>query len=305
MNRKSIERGMLMIGVSLVLLINLAHSQNYTVSDRNPDPMTGPALWDGVYKEVPGLLEDGVPYYKHATRNIFLYRNTPFGWWLISDALGVGGTIFEFTSNTDPLPPLGDWDLSNVTLSVALPIELIDFWGKSNGRQTEIFWRTASETNNAGFELQRSTNGFDFQTITWIKGQGSTTQLTDYTYQDKIALENSEVIYYRLKQVDLDGKLNYSDVISLSINSKQSKLNQIGLIYPNPVQDQLVWESKIGLIEVDQVSVLNEVGQLLWQNDKKGTIDYLKINSSTFSDGVYYLHLKLQSGENLEYIFVK
>ncbi|MBK8807887.1 MAG: T9SS type A sorting domain-containing protein [Bacteroidales bacterium] len=111
-------------------------------------------------------------------------------------------------------------DFSPVTLggssSSALPIELLLFEAKSNISDVEFKWITATELNNDFFEIQKSNNGLDFETIQTISGAGNSTELITY---NSLYKENSEgVIYYRLKQTDFDGAYSYSTITSVEFN---------------------------------------------------------------------------------------
>ena len=98
----------------------------------------------------------------------------------------------------------------------ALPVEFLYFDAKSLGAQIELTWATATETNNDFFEIQRSTDGVMWEALERVKGFGTTLQQQDY-----IAYDNSPIsglAYYRLKQVDIDGTTDYSDVKQVALN---------------------------------------------------------------------------------------
>ncbi len=101
-----------------------------------------------------------------------------------------------------------------------LPVELIQFEIRLERSDVQVFWKTASEENNAGFELERSFDGEQFQVISALPGMGTTTTAHSYQFLDRnvksIAISNT--VYYRLKQVDWDGKFTYSEVVSLDLN---------------------------------------------------------------------------------------
>ncbi|MFZ9942509.1 MAG: T9SS type A sorting domain-containing protein, partial [Bacteroidia bacterium] len=90
-------------------------------------------------------------------------------------------------------------------------------------------WSTATETNNAGFHLQRSENGLDFFNIQWIPGNGTTNALSQYAYLDH-AVEKEVTYYYRLHQIDFDGSSHFSDVVSAKIQSVGIQVSA----WPNP-----------------------------------------------------------------------
>ncbi|WP_299819788.1 GDSL-type esterase/lipase family protein [uncultured Pontibacter sp.] len=108
-----------------------------------------------------------------------------------------------------------------------LPVELVSFDGKFvEGKGVELHWKTASETNNAYFEVQRSENTSNFTTIGTEEGAGTTQGQTTYTYLDTNAPTGN--VYYRLKQIDLDGSSVYSKVIHVQTSPLSSGLQ----VYP-------------------------------------------------------------------------
>ncbi|WP_169513187.1 T9SS type A sorting domain-containing protein [Hymenobacter aerophilus] len=113
-----------------------------------------------------------------------------------------------------------------------LPVTLVSFTAKPSGAQVGIRWETASETNNKQFEVERSRDSRTFETILTRAGKGTTNATTVYNEVDRRPLNG--LSYYRLKQVDLDGKTSYSSIISVSF----LKAGEVKM-YPNPVTDQL------------------------------------------------------------------
>lgn len=110
--------------------------------------------------------------------------------------------------------------------SVSLPIRLVSFTGKRlTDNQVELKWTTALEENNLGFEVERSKDGISFDKIGFVDGAGNSVQIKNYNYLDN----NQIAAYYRLRQVDLDGKFSLSNIVFVS-GSNQDKLRA----YPNP-----------------------------------------------------------------------
>ena len=106
-----------------------------------------------------------------------------------------------------------------------LPIELISFDAKLLERNVELTWQTASEQNNDYFVVERSQDGIDWEVIEQMNGAGNSAELLSYITYDFYPL--SAVSYYRLKQVDYDGKTSYSDIRSV-VNTENL------MILPNP-----------------------------------------------------------------------
>lgn len=112
----------------------------------------------------------------------------------------------------------------------ALPVELITFKAAVDGTYVQLYWATASETNNDYFEIERSNNGINFQSIGTEEGNGNSREYNSYSFTDYNPI--SGIGYYRLKQVDYDGTTSYSKVISAEQNENVSV--QRFTVYPNP-----------------------------------------------------------------------
>ena len=115
----------------------------------------------------------------------------------------------------------------------ALPIHLQRFSGQKSGATNILRWTTASEQNNTGFEVQRSGNGTDYSVTGFVKAQsvdGNSSTALNYNFIDYAP--SGTVQYYRLRQVDLDGKSEYSNVVV--INGETSASLTITNVYPNP-----------------------------------------------------------------------
>ncbi len=126
-----------------------------------------------------------------------------------------------------------------------LPVKLISFDAKLDNLTTGLInkkvicsWLTASETNNNYFELQRSVDGSHFTTIGNIKGNGTKNSESYYQYTDNLmSIEKSttNILYYRLNQVDFDGKSSLSEIKIVKLEEVNNEIN----VYPNPTNNVL------------------------------------------------------------------
>ena len=109
-----------------------------------------------------------------------------------------------------------------------LPVSLISFNGRySNGTST-LEWQTSQEVNNKEFQLLRSLDGNKYDVVATIAGAGNSATLKHYQYQDRISGQG--YVYYRLRQVDIDGKMTNSNIVRLGMGNEVKSLE----IYPNP-----------------------------------------------------------------------
>jgi hypothetical protein len=96
---------------------------------------------------------------------------------------------------------------------ITLPVVLLEFKGVMKNGYNELYWKTASETNNHYFTVERSQNGIDFESIGVVLGAGNSNQLLSYMFSDDAPAQ--DINYYRLKQTDFDGNSSYSETICL------------------------------------------------------------------------------------------
>jgi len=200
----------------------------------------------------------------------------------------------------------GDGNDVVLTLVNPLPVELTIFNAKAiDNKSVQLDWQTASEENNAGFEIERSINGRDFKNIGFVEGNGTMIEISNYNFIDncKDVLVSDVLVsdvlikrlYYRLKQMDYDGQFEYSNIQEVTI--QQSNTAPIN-IYPNPVQDNLTIENGQGII-----TVFNTLGQVVRQFDNQ--LNVLQLNVSDLNKGQYILHIQKANGEIVTRRFVK
>jgi hypothetical protein len=99
---------------------------------------------------------------------------------------------------------------------VPLPVELAAFTGTASGETVTLSWQTASETNNAGFDVERSTDGTAFIKVGHKDGHGTTTEAQSYRFVDA-DVPFADTLYYRLRQVDLDGTTELSSIVTVGL----------------------------------------------------------------------------------------
>lgn len=113
-----------------------------------------------------------------------------------------------------------------------LPVELISFNGEKVNNVNELTWQTSNEINNAGFEIERSTDAVSWQNIAYVSNIGfNKSQVSSYSYNDSF-INNNISYYYRLKQIDIDNHFNYSAIVFIHAAQK----TEIS-IYPNPTKN--------------------------------------------------------------------
>jgi Secretion system C-terminal sorting domain len=168
----------------------------------------------------------------------------------------------------------------------ALPVELISFTAGVTGNNVSLSWSTSTETNNRGFEVERKSEGGNYKSLGFINGKGTTTEKQSYMIVDYDVPAGK--YYYRLKQIDLNGTMNYSKEIFADISvPAEFTLSQN---YPNPfnpttsIKFGLKFDSKVTL------RIFNVLGQqisTLVNTDLKAGYYNEEFNASYLPSGVY------------------
>jgi len=158
-----------------------------------------------------------------------------------------------------------------------------------------LTWATASETNNSHFEIQRAfgtlSGAVGWESIGQVQGQGTTHSSTNYSFEDQLATKNSslETIYYRLKQVDFSGQLEYSPIRTLSL-TEQSR-SQSFSIYPNPSNSSIIHVNQVGTYRI-----LSTTGKVLKPFEKGSFIDVSSLGTGSYiienTEGSFQLYLR-------------
>ena len=172
-----------------------------------------------------------------------------------------------------------------------LPIELVNFDARwvDNERRVLLDWRTASETNNDFFTIERSSTGIDWFPIFEVDGSGTSSIAIDYLDYDENPLFGES--YYRLRQTDFDGEFSVSPAVRLSSTPLQDVV-----IYPNPIQNgnDLIINLPEGFKLSGIVGVYDMLGKLLVEKDynHKGTNQIFFHIGSSIASGTYLLKVE-------------
>ncbi|MGE5804201.1 MAG: T9SS type A sorting domain-containing protein, partial [Ignavibacteria bacterium] len=210
---------------------------------------------------------------------------------IITGAL-IDTTISDTGSYTVTDPSVYSKLILTMIYDTPLPVELTSFSASSSNKDVKLQWSTATETNNRGFSIERkSKNKNSWNTVAFVNGRGTTTELTNYSYTDKNV--PAGIYNYRLKQVDFDGGFEYSKTVEFEVNApKKFALEQN---YPNPFNPSTIINYQIpqdGIVTLKIYDVIGgEVRTLI--NEFKGAGIYeVKFDASDLSSGFYIYRLK-------------
>jgi len=180
-----------------------------------------------------------------------------------------------------------------VTLDVIVPVELTSFSALTNYNDVILNWQTATEINNQGFEIQRSSDG-DYRSIGFLDGHGTTTEIQSYTFIDENVFPGEYA--YRLKQIDYDGTTEYSNIVEVEV--MQPIEYSLSQNYPNPFNASTTIAYSIpkdGLVTLKVYDILGkEVVALINEVQSAGS-NNITFDASELSSEVYYY--QLVSGE--------
>lgn len=234
-----------------------------------------------------------VGYYRYALSN-----------WAVSSIGGITNVGGAFAKTVSPaLTSFSFLPISIGTASSPLPIELLDFSVKRVNNDAHLEWSTASETNNDHFEIERSLDGVTYKQIGTEKGAGNSTQVINYEMNDVNAGDFvlNGTIYYRLKQVDYDGKYSYSNIQNVFFSDEASTL-----IYPNPTQGNLTISYTAASEYEIMIRVIDILGAIVKEQKiqtDRGKHD-LKLDLNELANGHYKIMLIAPSGVLTEKIVV-
>jgi hypothetical protein len=174
----------------------------------------------------------------------------------------------------------------------ALPVELSGFDAQRNGATVRLAWQTASETNNAGFHLERAVDGGGFTEIGFVGGAGTTERPQSYRFTDARLPFAADTLTYRLRQVDLDGTTAVSDPVVVAFGTP----DRLELLapYPNPARGAATLRYALpGAADV-QIEVYNVLGQrvamIATGRQEAGRVEQ-RLDTSRWPSGLYFVRL--------------
>jgi len=182
-------------------------------------------------------------------------------------------------------------------LGSVVPVEFTSFTAQSNDKSVSLSWTTATETNNSGFEVERKLVGeTEWHNIVFISGNGTTTEAKQYNFSDSfIDSYIRGIVSYRLKQIDYDGTISYSNEVNVNVDfTPESYALQQN--YPNPFNPTttIVYEiAEDGLVSLKVYDILGkEVAQITNERQTAGKYE-LQFDASSLSSGVYFYRLEV------------
>lgn len=187
---------------------------------------------------------------------------------------------------------------ASINVSI-IPVELTSFIAELNSGKVNLLWKTASELNNAGFEIERKNINQEWESIGFVVGNGTTTESQSYSFVDQTVSKAPSPISYRLKQIDFDGTFEYSNEVSIVIIA----LNDFILYqnYPNPFNPT----TKIGFqlpkqtyVKISIINSLGEIVKTIVNELKQAGIYNIEFNGVDLPSGIYFYQISTPEYSN-------
>ncbi|MCF8424936.1 MAG: T9SS type A sorting domain-containing protein [Bacteroidia bacterium] len=206
--------------------------------------VVSPSAWFSInYSGIgTGNLPGTVPFDLYFNTSVIGGIQSPDSLYLVKRSEVTGGWVALNTTLTSGLlvatglTEYGDFGVASASSVNTLPVKWLTFNAtKIDKNNIQLAWSTASETNNTGFDIERSYDAKNFTNIGFVKGAGTSNKLNNYSFIDANA--NGFDVYYRLKQTDFDGHFSYSNIVK--INSTDNGTFDIVNVQPNPFDNEL------------------------------------------------------------------
>ncbi|MEL6650994.1 MAG: T9SS type A sorting domain-containing protein [Bacteroidota bacterium] len=189
-------------------------------------------------------------------------------------------------------------------MQFVFPVEWLSFEVERAKSDARLEWITASEQNSDYFLVERSLDGQHFENLAKVNAAGTTSQQSAYQFTDQgISSLTSTRILYRLKQVDLDGRFDYSKVVELQLSTSNRQLSLEA--YPNPAEDVL--HIRMNYEGAARFKVISSTGQVIFARDfySSEMVQALDLEVSDWPAGIYSVILDADRGRTFEQIVKK
>lgn len=204
------------------------------------------------------------------------------------------GAIFD-------LPRMIVSRLNNVTGAV-LPVRLTNFTATATGAAALLKWKISQEVNSARFDVERSSDALIFTKIGSVNAAGNSNVALEYNFTDNAPLTGLN--YYRIKQVDADGKFVYTPARVLNFANIDAKNVSY---FPNPTSGTLYVELPASVrLETASVNIFNAAGAVVYQQKlPPGSQHIISINMQKFAKGTYFIQIKTESVNNTQRVVLQ
>ena len=245
-----------------------------------------PSASDGIVAPVPGLTSGGPQNFNHGGDG-GAYPTPSY------PATEYVDNVNSFSTNEIAI----NWNAPYAYLSgaaevlnpceglIVAPVELMNFTAIGKNANVTLNWQTAMEINNNYFEIQRSADSRTFNAIGRVNGNGNSKEILNYSFDDNNPLEG--ISYYRLKQVDYNGRYTYSGTLPVSLASG------LVTIYPNPATNNIIVKSQEELLSITLIDVTGRT--IFMQNVEGGEAMQQIALPLTIQKGLYLISVQTKT----------
>jgi hypothetical protein len=211
--------------------------------------------------------------------------------------LSAGDWVLVLDNADLNLPPPG-------TIGLPLPVELVNLSAQVRKNEIVLSWQTSSETNNYGFEIQRSQNQRNYDKIGFVRGQGTITHAMSYSFVDHSISQGK--YYYRLKQIDTDGGQTFSQTVEINPDApagfelQQNYPNPYGRMPFNPHTIIFYTLPESGFVNLKIYDIQGkEVAALVQEFQRAGRYS-VNFDGSDLASGLYFYKIQINDFVNVK-----
>ena len=216
--------------------------------------------------------------------------------WVDEGNTSTTGTTTAGTVTSNVVTSFSPFTLASTTAENPLPVELLKMEVVCSGQNRQINWSTLAEVNNDFYDVEKSYDGKNWKKIGSGKGSGNSNVKLEYSFWDDHITSNDA--FYRLKQVDLDGRVSYSRVVSS--NCYNYRFDHLIEVFPNPANQEIF----LSLRDDGYLGLKYCLKDALGRNVLEGFVyaENTALNLNGLSSGVYYLFLESYMNKGIKII---
>jgi subtilase family serine protease len=231
---------------------------------------------------------DELPNFDRNTSRVAHYVT---GWQLGAEGMALVDSIGRFSRTQTGYTSFSPFTITSSNLSV--PLMFLSFKASNSNNDVLLAWITDNETNTSHFDVEYSLDGVNYTTLTRLTSANTPGQ---HKYQYLHVSPAANLLYYRIRQVDIDGKFTYSKVVVITRKSKQGML-----LYPNPAQ-AFVMVKNVAAADVKEIRIIGADGKLVSTSAVNGQ---LQVDVSRLKNGMYFMNVIMKDGSSEMRSFVK
>ncbi len=174
-----------------------------------------------------------------------------------------------------------------------LPVELGSLQAIAKGNDAHLIWNTVSELHLSHFEVEFSTDNIHFSKLGQTRAYGHSSANVGYSFQHKNAFETGNILYYRLKSVDINTRFEYSQTVRVQFNGSSALANLV--IYPNPFTNQIHITLPVTAITPVSAEIFDINGKLQMEGKYLPTSNGIDIHTDQLNSGIYFIRISINS----------